>query len=80
LIGVVFLLIGSCNGFQVVFDKNLNRAVGGGVIALVFHLAGVALAVMGIKSYMAKGKPKEKEGELKKCPSCAEDIKKEAVK
>jgi hypothetical protein len=80
LVGVLCLLIGSCNGFQAMFDRSMNAAVGGGFIALIFILGGVALLVSGFKGYM---KPAASitadESTHKKCPFCAELIKRAAI-
>lgn len=80
LFGVFFLLVGSCNALQAFGDRNLNAAVGGGFIALVLIVGGVALLISGLKRYMKPSPAAESSAaEHRKCPFCAELIKREAI-
>ena len=57
-----------------------NAAVGGGFIALVLIVGGVALLISGLKRYMKPSPAAESSAaEHRKCPFCAELIKREAI-
>jgi hypothetical protein len=77
IFGTLFLIVGSCNGFSALTDRNSMSALGGGLIAIVLILCAVPLIIYGIKAVM---KPEPTQENLRKCPFCAEMIKPDAIK
>ena len=73
VLGIILSLVGGCNLLQAVTDQNLNRAVGGGIIGLVFLIPGILAFVYGVKRA-----GRSSSGATRKCPFCAERILAEA--
>lgn len=77
LMGIILLGMAGCNGFMVVFSGNKNTIATGIVLGGLFFLISILFLSSGVRA-LAGGKMVD-HSQDKKCPHCAEYVKREAV-